>query len=172
MAGEAALVTGAGKRLGRAMALGLAARGFPVIVHYNSSADAANDVVREITSGGGKAASVGANLMDENAVAGLIDAARDAIGAPLALLVNSASTFENDDIDTMTRASWDLHMEVNLRAPVHLAQHFAAGRPERPTNNGLIVNLIDQRVKKLTPQFLTYTASKAALMSMTITLAQ
>ncbi|MEM1194334.1 MAG: SDR family oxidoreductase [Pseudomonadota bacterium] len=180
MAGEAALVTGAGKRLGRAMALGLAARGLPVIVHYNSSADAANDVVREITSGGGKAASVGANLMDENAVAGLIDAARDAIGAPLALLVNSASTFENDDIDTMTRASWDLHLEVNLRAPVALAQAFARQRPSVPpseananaSDNGLIVNLIDQRVKKLTPQFLTYTASKAALMSMTITLAQ
>ncbi|MEO0851047.1 MAG: SDR family oxidoreductase [Pseudomonadota bacterium] len=173
---DAALVTGAGKRLGRAMALGLAARGIPVVVHYNSGRAEAEDVVREINEAGGRATRVGANLMDETAVANLIPAACEAIGAPLSLLVNSASTFENDDIDTMTRASWDLHMDVNLRAPVTLAQGFARQRPERPadkaTGNGLIVNLIDQRVKKLTPQFLTYTASKAALMSMTITLAQ
>ena len=173
---EAALVTGAGKRLGRAMALGLADRGMPVIVHYNRGAEDADAVVRMIRENGGAAQSIHANLADEASVATLIDQACSLIGTRLSVLVNSASTFENDDIDTMTRDSWDLHMEVNLRAPVHLAQHFARQRPARPPRardgNGLIVNLIDQRVRKLTPQFLTYTASKAALMSLTVTMAQ
>jgi len=169
---DVALVTGAGKRLGRAMALGLAARGIPVAVHYNSGGAAADEVVDLIAAQGGTAVALPANLSDEEAVAALVPEASAALGSPLSILVNSASTFENDEIDTMTRDSWDLHMEVNLRAPVHLAQHFAAGRPERPTNNGLIVNLIDQPVKKPNPLFLTYTASKAALMNMTVTLAQ
>lgn len=178
---QAALITGAGKRLGRAMAIGLAKRNIPVVLHYNSARDETDQLTRQIIADGGKAVSVQADLSDETAVGTLIDKSSAAIGLALSVLVNSASTFENDDIDTMTRESWDLHMDVNLRAPVHLAQAFAKQRPviaNKPdtamarADNGLIVNLIDQRVKKLTPQFLTYTASKAALMSMTITLAQ
>lgn len=163
----AALVTGAGKRLGRAMALALADTGYDVAVHYNSSPAEADAVISMIEAKGRRAAAVKADLSTESETAALIGAAAKAIG-PLTLLVNSASAFEHDDITTMTRDSWDLHMEVNLRAPVKLAQDFAAQAPK----DSLIVNLIDQRVLKLTPQFLSYTASKAALFTLTQTMAQ
>ena len=163
----AALVTGAGKRLGRAMALALADAGHDVAVHYNSSPEEADAVVAMIEAKGCRATAVKADLSKENETAALIGKAAKALG-PLALLVNSASAFEHDDITTMDRDSWDLHMEVNLRAPVKLAQDFAAQAPK----DSLIVNLIDQRVLKLTPQFLSYTASKAALFTLTQTLAQ
>ena len=187
-----ALVTGAGRRLGRAMALGLGAAGFDVAAHYNTSAADAEAVAEELRKSGRKAAALGADLADETATAGLIARAEAAVG-PLAVLVNSASLFENDDIDTMTRASWDAHMNANLRAPVKLAQDFAAraraaniatgkaesGRDEDAPGqlsdrmpDRLIVNLLDQRVMKLTPQFLSYTTSKAALFTLTTTLAQ
>lgn len=166
---RAALITGAGHRLGRAMALALGHKGWAVGVHYNASREAAEDVVAAIKGGGGRAEGFRADLSREHEVAGLIARARNAIG-PLSLLVNSASLFENDDIDTMTRASWDAHFDVNLRAPVKLAQDFAKQAPRDA--DALVVNLIDQRVLKPTPQFLTYTASKAALFAMTKTLAQ
>lgn len=163
----AALVTGAGKRIGRALALTLADAGYDVAVHYNSSAREAEEVASLIEAKDRKAVSLEADLSSEAAVAGLIGKAASALG-PLSVLVNSASAFEHDDIATMTRESWDLHMEVNVRAPVKLAQDFAAQAPKE----SLIVNLIDQRVLKLTPQFLSYTASKSALFSLTKTLAQ
>lgn len=163
----AALVTGAGKRIGRALALTLADAGYDVAVHYNASKTDADEVVSLIEAKGRKAAALCANLSKENEAAALIGKAADTVG-PLNVLVNSASAFEHDDIATMTRASWDLHMEVNVRAPVKLAQDFAAQAPLE----SLIVNLIDQRVLKLTPQFLSYTASKSALFTLTKTLAQ
>lgn len=164
-----ALVTGAGKRLGRAMALALADAGLNVAVHFNASAEDAEAVAGLIRAKGRKAAAIGADLSKESETATLVERAAAAVG-PLTLLVNSASVFEHDDIDTMTRESWDLHIETNLRAPLKLAQDFAASA--RPGENNLIVNLVDQRVLKLTPQFLTYTASKAALATLTVTLAQ
>lgn len=164
-----ALVTGAAHRLGRAMALALAQRGWAVAVHYNTSREAAEEIVRAIVGAGGKADVLRADLAKESEVAGLVAKAKSALG-PLSLLVNSASLFENDDIDTMTRASWDQHFDVNLRAPVKLAQDFAIQAPR--DQDALVVNLIDQRVLKPTPQFLSYTASKAALFAMTKTLAQ
>lgn len=163
----AALVTGAGKRLGRAMALALAGAGYDVAVHYNASAAEAEAVASLIEAKGRRAAVVKADLGKESETAALIARAKDALG-PLAVLVNSASAFEHDDVDTMTRESWDLHMEVNLRAPVKLAQDFAG----QAQQGALIVNIIDQRVLKLTPQFLSYTASKAALFTLTKTMAQ
>ncbi len=163
----AALITGAGKRLGRAMALTLADAGYDVAVHYNSSSADADAVVSMIEAKGRRAAAVKADLSNETETAALIAAARDVLG-PLTVLVNSASAFEHDDMASMTRDSWDLHMEVNLRAPVKLAQDFAAQAPK----DSLIVNIIDQRVLKLTPQFLSYTASKAALFALTQTMAQ
>jgi len=166
---KAALVTGAGKRIGRAIALALGEAGFDVAVHYRSSSKEADEVVALIQNMGRTAARVKADLSSEQDTASLTAAATNAIG-PLSLLVNSASVFENDDVASMTRASWDMHMETNLRAPLKLAQDFAA-QAENDAGN-LIVNIIDQRVLKLTPQFLSYTASKAALYSMTITLAQ
>ncbi len=165
----AALVTGAGMRVGRAIALALADAGFAVAVHYRSSARQADEVVAQIQSRGGKAASIQADLSREEETAGLTAKATDALG-PLTLLVNSASVFEPDDIASMTRTSWDTHIETNLRAPLKLAQDFAA--QAAPGANNLIVNITDQRVLKLTPQFLSYTIAKAALATLTTTLAQ
>lgn len=165
-----ALVTGAGQRLGKAMALDLGRQGYAVAIHYNSSADAANDVVNTINTTGGTAVALGANLSHEAEVTPLINNAGAALGRPVNLLINCASTFENDDVDTMTRQMWDFHMEVNLRAPVVLTQTFS--KQIDPRANNLVINMIDQRVKKPTPQFLSYTASKAALMALTITMAQ
>ncbi|MEM6538982.1 MAG: SDR family oxidoreductase [Pseudomonadota bacterium] len=166
---SAALVTGAGKRLGRAMALALAQDGFPVVVHYNSSADDAERVVSEIVQNGGKACHLQANLGNEHETHTLIERSKAALG-PLSLLINSASLFESDDIETMSRTSWEEHIETNLRAPLKLTQDFAAQAIDG--DNNLVVNLIDQRVLKLTPQFLSYTTSKAALLTLTKTLAQ
>ncbi len=164
-----ALVTGAGARVGKAMALALADAGFAVAVHYRTSASQANDVVAAIKSKGAAAAAVQADLSKEDETAALTAKATDALG-PLTLLVNSASVFERDDISSMSRASWDNHLNTNLRAPLKLAQDFAA-QAQNGANN-LIVNIIDQRVLKLTPQFLSYTTSKAALLTLTKTLAQ
>lgn len=166
---RAALVTGAAKRIGRALALRLAAEGCDVAIHYNRSAAEAEALAREIEAAGRRAALLSADLSREEETAGLVAAARAKLGT-LDLLVNSASTFEADDVETMTRASWDLHVETNLRAPVKLAQDFA--RQAERARDSLIVNILDQRVLKLTPQFLSYTASKAALAVLTVTLAQ
>ena len=165
----AALVTGAGLRLGRAMALALAEKGFAVAVHYNKSEAPAREVVDMIASKGGKAAAVDADLSKETQTASLVARASAALG-PLSLLVNSASVFEADEIATMSRESWDLHLETNLRAPAKLSQDFAA--QAQAGADSLIVNLIDQRVLKPTPQFLSYTVSKAGLFALTKTLAQ
>lgn len=165
----AALVTGAGKRLGRAIALALAEAGYDVAVHYRSSKPQADAVVAEIKDKGGDAVAVAADLALEAETAALVGVAAKALG-PLSLLVNSASVFEEDDIASLTRESWDRHMETNLRAPLKLAQDFSAQAPADADN--LIVNIIDQRVLKLTPQFLSYTVSKAALFTLTQTLAQ
>lgn len=166
---KTALVTGAGTRIGKAIALSLAGAGYDLAVHYRSSAEAADQVVAQIKSMGCKAVSVPADLSTEAQTASLIGKVREALG-PVTLLVNSASVFEYDDIALMTRESWDKHMETNLRAPLKLAQDFAAQAVKDADN--AIINIIDQRVKKLTPQFLSYTASKAGLMTLTVTLAQ
>lgn len=165
---RAALVTGAAKRLGRAMAEDLALAGFAVAVHYNSSAKAAKEVVRAIESRGGKAVALKADLAKENEVKTLMPRARKALG-PLGVLVNNASTFERDDALGATRASWDLHMEPNLRAPFVLSQDFARQLPAKA--EGVIANLLDQRVFSLTPHFVTYTLSKYGLWGLTQTLA-
>ena len=166
----AALVTGAGARLGRAMAEALGANGWAVAVHYRSSDKGAEETAETIRAGGGKAVTVQSDLSIEGEREGLIDRAAEALGMPLTLLVNSASTFENDSAAGHTRKEWDFHMEANLRAPIHLAQQFANAVPAG--EKALIVNMIDQRVWKLTPQFFTYTLSKAALWQATQTLAQ
>ncbi|MEL6519680.1 MAG: SDR family oxidoreductase [Pseudomonadota bacterium] len=174
-----ALVTGAGKRLGRAMALYLADRGFDVAVHYASSADGANDVVAEIQAKGQIAAAVQADLLDEAQTQTLVARAVDAIGGPLTVLVNNASIFEYDSIETATRESWNRHLDSNLRAPFVLTQAFAAQAPKaspdaggEPVASGLVLNMIDQRVHKLTPEFMTYTIAKMGLWAMTRTTAQ
>lgn len=164
-----AIITGAGKRIGKAVALTLADAGYDIIVHYNSSVMEAEDVANLIKEKGRHAEAVQANLSSEKETASLIPTATEALG-PLSLLVNSASVFEHDEIDTLTRKSWDLHLDTNLRAPIKLVQDFAA--QENISANSSVINIIDQRVKKLTPQFFSYTLSKSALYSATITLAQ
>jgi NAD(P)-dependent dehydrogenase (short-subunit alcohol dehydrogenase family) len=163
-----ALVTGAARRIGRAIAERLAAEGWGVVVHYHSSGEEAEAVVAAIEGAGGRAAAVAADLADPDDVAGLLSAAADALG-PVTALINNASAFEKDDLATLTRASWDQHLETNLWAPLALTKTFAAQLPAGAQGN--VVNLLDQRVLNLTPHFLSYTVSKAALWTLTQTLA-
>ena len=174
-----ALVTGAGRRLGRAMALELARQGYDVAVHYATSAEDAGDLVAEIRSLGRAAVALGADLLDEAQVQTLLPRAAEALGGPVLVLVNNASIFEHDRLDTATRESWDRHMESNLRAPFVLTQALAAQVPEpesdengEPVACGLVVNMIDQRVRKLTPEFMSYTIAKMGLWALTRTAAQ
>ncbi|WP_375208970.1 SDR family oxidoreductase [Hyphomonas jannaschiana] len=165
-----ALVTGAGARLGRAMALALGEDGWKVAVHYHSSSEGADETCELIRKAGGTAEAIEADLADEDARSGLIPGVADLLGGPVSLLINSASTFHDDTALTHSRKDWDAHMEPNLRAPVHLAQLMASGLPDG--QKGLVINMIDQRVWKLNPVFFTYTLSKAALWQATQTLAQ
>ncbi|MSO72714.1 MAG: SDR family oxidoreductase [Rhodospirillaceae bacterium] len=162
------LITGAGRRIGRAMAEDFAAAGWRVAVHYHQSSAEADEVVAAIAAKGGKAAAVEADLADPGAVARLVPAAMRALG-PLGCLINNASIFERDDITSATQDSWDRHMAVNLRAPFFLSQAFAA--QVSPNEHGSIVNVIDERVWHLTPHFASYTVSKAGLWTLTQTLA-
>lgn len=165
-----ALVTGAGQRLGQAMAVALAEDGFDVAIHYQSSRDGAEATAKAVEACGRRFVLVQADLGDERSTSELIDKATDGLGGHLGLLINNASIFEDDSAREHTRESWDLHMNVNLRAPVRLSQIFAENLPE--SARGVIINMIDQRVWKLNPNFFTYTLSKSALWSATKTLAQ
>ncbi len=173
------LVTGAGHRLGRAMALYLAGRGHDLAVHYATSRDAAQSVVDEIQSMGRNAVLVQADLLEDAEAERLLPAAAQALGGPITCLINNASIFEYDTVATATRDSWDRHIGSNLRAPFVLTQAMAAQglTPEvdargEPHASGLIVNMVDQRVRKLTPEFMTYTIAKMGLWAMTQTTAR
>ncbi len=163
------LITGAGKRIGRALALGLAADGHPIAVHHNRSSRSAEDVVETIREKGGTAARFHADLRDEQAIPDLIAQVKDTLGEPRAL-INNASVFEKDDLLTATQDSWALHFDVNLRAPFVLTQAFVRSLSRDST--GSIINIIDHRVWKLNPLFTSYTLSKAALWTLTQTSAQ
>jgi len=163
------LVTGAAKRLGRAIALDLAADGWNVAIHYNSSEDDADSAAQAVRAFGAEAAVLKCDLSKEAETATLVERAAAEIG-PLTALINSASLFENDDWQSATRKTWDDHIETNLRAPMLLSQHFA--KQLAADANGNIINIIDQRVLKPTPQFLSYSLSKAGLHWLTVTLAQ
>jgi NAD(P)-dependent dehydrogenase (short-subunit alcohol dehydrogenase family) len=165
----AALVTGGAKRIGKAIALELARHGFDIAIHYNGSADDAAEAQRAIAKLGRKAEAIQADLADAQQTGALIGQASARLG-PITCLINNASIFEYDDIASMSVESWDAHLGINLRAPVLLAQAFARQLPGGASGN--IVNIIDQRVWKLTPQFFSYTASKAGLWAVTQTLAQ
>lgn len=174
-----ALVTGAGHRLGAAMAVYLAERSFDVAVHYASSSAGADQVVEEITALGRNAVALQADLLEDEAATDLFEQAAAALGGPLTCLVNNASIFEYDTVESATRDSWDRHMGSNLRAPFVLTQMMAAqGLPAEadatgePQASGLIINMVDQRVRKLTPEFMTYTLAKMGLWAMTQTTAR
>ena len=163
------LVTGAAKRLGRAIALDLAAAGWNVAIHYHGSADDAESAATEARASRVKAATLKSDLSREDQSATLVARAATAIG-PLTALINSASLFENDDWQSASRQSWDDHIETNLRAPLVLSQAFGKQLPDGEQGN--IINIVDQRVLKPTPQFLSYSLSKAGLHWLTTTLAQ
>jgi NAD(P)-dependent dehydrogenase (short-subunit alcohol dehydrogenase family) len=163
-----ALITGAGRRIGAAIAFALSRAGFALVLHANRSRIEAEKLAAEISSSGGRAAVVLADLAVSDAVQGLIPAAR-AFGA-LTLLVNSASVFEPDDIESLDRARFERAMAINLAAPLFLTQAFAAQAPAGA--DASIVNIVDQRVLKPTPRFFSYTLSKSALHDATATLAQ
>lgn len=174
-----ALVTGAGHRLGRAMSEYLATQGFDVAVHYASSAAGAKDTAETIRAMGRKSVTLKADLLDEAQVEPLISRAADALGGPLTVLINNASIFEYDTVQSATRTSWDRHIESNLRAPFVLTQAFAKQAPKGAADDtgeavaqSLIVNMVDQRVQKLTPEFMSYTIAKMGLWAMTRTTSQ
>lgn len=164
------LVTGAGARIGRHLAIGLAQDGWTIIVHYNRSAAKAEALISDINKNGGKAFALGANLSIPAELNVLIGEARTLAKRPVTALINNASTFDDDRADTFTRGTYDHHMNVNLYAPVKLAQDFAAQLPDDVM--GAVINIIDQRVYNPAPDYFTYGISKAALYAATKTLAQ
>ncbi len=163
-----ALVTGGAQRLGRAIALALADAGFDLAVHCHSSADAAEQTATAIRARGRRAVVLTADLTDEAAARGLLAATTTVLG-PVGVLVNNASTFERDEWHDATRASWDRHIETNLRAPFVLMQAFALALPAAA--EGVVINMLDQRVWSLTPHFVSYTVSKAGLWTLTRSMA-
>ena len=165
---RAALVTGGAQRIGRALVLALAEDGFAVAIHYHRSREAAERLVEAVRKGGGTAVALAADLADEGAVQELLPRAERELG-PVGCLVNNAAVFANDTVETVTRASWDSHLAVDLRAPFVLMQNFAARLPSQA--GGAIINLLDQRVWSLTPYFVSYTLAKAGLWTLTQTMA-
>ena len=164
-----ALVTGAGRRIGRAIALGLARAGWDVAVHYRASAGEARAVVAEIEALGRRAAALPCDLADEAAVRALLPQAMAALGA-VRCVVNNASLFEYDSAADFTAARLDAHMRANVAAPVILAQALHAALADG--EQGVVINLLDQKLYNLNPDFLSYTLSKAALHTATTMLAQ
>jgi NAD(P)-dependent dehydrogenase (short-subunit alcohol dehydrogenase family) len=166
---KVALVTGGAKRVGAAIVQALARDGHAVVIHCNASRQEAEALAAQVTQGGGRAAVVAADLANPDAVAGLMAAAAAPFGPPT-LLVNNASVFLADTLHTIDVLTWNRQFSVNIRAPSVLAKDFAALLPD--AERGCIINILDQRVWKLTPQFYSYTLSKAALWAATRTMAQ
>jgi NAD(P)-dependent dehydrogenase (short-subunit alcohol dehydrogenase family) len=176
---RAALITGGAKRLGREMALALARRKIDVAVHYNGSVDDAAETISRAASYGVKAVSLQADLLDLEATQALVARASKALGKPLDVLVNNASIFEYDKLETATAEGWERHINSNLRAPFFLTQAFGDQVPKAGTDeNGevkatsAVINIVDQRVRKLTPEFMTYTIAKMGLWAFTQTAAR
>src|SRR4029078_10335274 len=166
---QTALITGAARRIGRAIALDLAAHDWRVGIHYRRSKDEAETLAAEINRSGGTAAALPANLADLDDVQSLVARCGDALGAPTCL-VNNDSEFFLDTIGAVTPSGWDTHLDINLKAPVFLAQALYANVPEGAEGN--VINIIDQRVWRPTPDFFSYTISKAGLWTATQTVAQ
>lgn len=164
-----ALVTGAARRLGREIALALARAGWDIGVHYNGSREDAHATVADIEALGRRAIALPARLQDEAEVLGLVPALTTALGAPT-VLVNNASRFEHDAAETFDYASFTAHLLPNLAAPVRLAGELHRHLPEGA--EGVVVNLLDQKLWAPNPDFLSYSLSKAGLGYATTLLAQ
>jgi len=169
MANKVALVTGAAKRIGRAIALRLAQDGFTLALHYHSSQREVGQLAKEIIAAGGTAQLVQADLSNPSSSKQLIATSIETLGR-VDLLVNNAAIFESDGIATLDLALWRRQFAINLEAPVFLAAAFSARLP--PSVEGSIINIIDSRVLRLTPQNMSYTLAKSALWTATQTMAQ
>ncbi|PSC06825.1 short chain dehydrogenase [Alsobacter soli] len=163
-----ALVTGGAKRIGAAIVRRLAKAGYDVAIHCGTSRADAADLAAALPPPA-RAAVVCCDLANPAELAALMPAAREALG-PVSLLVNSASLFEPDTLQTLEPALWERHFAVNLRAPVFLAQTFAAQCSDGA--DASIVNILDQRVLRPNPGFFSYALTKSALFSATVTMAQ
>jgi NAD(P)-dependent dehydrogenase (short-subunit alcohol dehydrogenase family) len=164
-----ALITGAARRIGRAIALDLAAQGWRVGLHYRRSRDEAQRLAEEISGTGGTAVALAGNLADADDVEALIARCTEALGVPTCL-INNAAEFLPDTITSLTSSGWDTHLDVNLKAPVFLARALYLNLPDGVQGN--VINIVDQRVWRPTPDFFSYTISKAGLWTATQTLAQ
>ena len=166
-----ALVTGAGRRIGRAIALGLARAGWDVAVHYRASEDEARQVAADIVALGRRAVTLQCDLSDEAAVRELLPRAIAALG-PVRCVVNNASLFDYDSATDFTAARLDAHMRANVAAPILLSQALHAATVGGGGEPAAVINLLDQKLYNLNPDFLSYTLSKAALHTATTMLAQ
>lgn len=163
------LITGAARRIGRAIAEDLAGHGWRVGIHYRNSRDEAEQMVNRIRSQGGHAVALHGDLANAEDVDALVPACAATLGPPCCL-INNASEFRHDTLETLTRDAWHTHLDINLKAPVFLAQAMARHLPAGCEGN--VINIIDQRVWNLKPDFFSYTISKAGLWTATRTLAQ
>lgn len=160
---RSAIVTGGARRIGAALVRALAADGWHVVIHCHRSSNEAAALREAIVAGGGAASVVVADLADSAAADTIVAAAVAAV--PPGLLVNSASSFDEDHFDDFTVDQWDQHMAVNLRAPALLTRAFAAAVGEG--SSGLVVNLLDAKLASLNPDYLSYTVSKIGLAGLT-----
>ena len=176
---SAAIITGGANRIGKALTLSLAQAGFDVIIHYHTSEYQAEEVATEARKFGVRAYILRANLLDDSEVRDIVSKANKKLGKPLTILINNASIFEYDNLVSATLESWDRHLASNLKAPFFLMQQFAKQVPGAIKDNrkeslalANIINIVDQRVLKKTPEFMTYSLAKMALWSLTQTAAQ
>ena len=165
---KTALISGAAKRIGRSIAFELSKAGWSVAIHHRSSEVEAADTVSSILSKGGNAVAIAAELSNEEETLNLISQTRNLLG-PIGCVINNASIFEYDSVESVSAKSWHDHMAINLRAPFLLSQSMSAYLPEDCC--GVIINILDQRVWNLTPHFISYTLSKSGLWTLTQTLA-
>ncbi|MFL2802808.1 MAG: SDR family oxidoreductase [Paracoccaceae bacterium] len=171
---KSALITGGAKRIGKAIAICLAERGYDIVIHYSQSKKEAEELVIKLKSLGVEAFCVKANLLKDFEISTLVDKSKKIIGKPLDLLINNASIFENDSLTSLTLESWDRHLFTNLKAPVFLSKEFSIQVPDNSTdeNNEIlassnIINIIDQKVLNLNPRFFSYTLAKSSLLNFT-----
>lgn len=167
---KSALITGGAKRIGAIIAQHLARAGYHIAIHYHHSEEKAAETSASIQMIGQKTVMLSADLRETSSLTQLVEKAHETIG-PLTLLVNNASEFENDCVPDLNEELWEHHFSTNLKAPVFLSQAFAR-LLKRENRKGSIINIIDQRVWRPTPQFFSYTLTKSALWTATRTLAQ
>jgi NAD(P)-dependent dehydrogenase (short-subunit alcohol dehydrogenase family) len=166
----AALVTGAARRIGKAISLELAAARYHVVLHYNHSHIEADKLCQQIKNNGGEASIVRGELSIAEQADSLFERASEGLGTPIDVLVNNASVFEYDDVKSVDAISFDKHFYTNLYAPLSLTRQLAAGLGGAEIGN--VINIIDQRVLNPGPRFTSYTLSKSALWTLTRTSAQ